>query len=73
MSETAASACHTEHALLVLLGQYAQHLDLIKTLMAVPMYDRRRGAFRVLPHHLRRYKHGQRDDFGPDAPRYHAQ
>jgi hypothetical protein len=42
MSETAASACHTEHALLVLLGQYAQHLGLIKALMAVPMHQQTR-------------------------------
>jgi hypothetical protein len=42
MSETTASACHTEHALLVLLGQYAQHLGLIKALMAVPMHQQTR-------------------------------
>ena len=42
MSETVASACHTEHALLVLLGQYAQHLGLIKALMAVPLHQQTR-------------------------------
>jgi hypothetical protein len=42
MSETAASACHTEHALLVLLGQYAQHLGLIKALMDVPLHQQTR-------------------------------
>ena len=42
MSETAASVCHTEHALLVLLGQYAQHLGLIKALMAVPLHQQTR-------------------------------
>lgn len=42
MSETAASACHTEHALLVLLGQYAQHLGLIEALMAVPLHQQAR-------------------------------
>ncbi len=42
MSETAASACHTEHALLVLLGQYAQHLGLIKALMAVSLHQQTR-------------------------------
>ena len=42
MSETATSACHTEHALLVLLGQYAQHLGLIKALMAVPLHQQTR-------------------------------
>jgi len=42
MSETVAAACHTEHALLVLLGQYAQHLGLIKALMAVPLHQQTR-------------------------------
>jgi hypothetical protein len=42
MSETAAPTCHTEHALLVLLGQYAQHLGLIKALMAVPLHQQTR-------------------------------
>jgi hypothetical protein len=42
MSETAASACHTEQALLVLLGQYAQHLGLIKALMDVPLHQQTR-------------------------------
>ena len=37
MSETAVTTCRTEHALLVLLGQYAQHIGLIKALMAVPL------------------------------------
>ena len=37
MSENAPQPNHTEHALLVLLGQYAQHLGLIQALMAV--YD----------------------------------
>lgn len=37
MSETAASTCRTEHALHVLVGQYAQQLGLIKALMAVPL------------------------------------
>jgi len=31
---------HTEHALLVLLGQYAQHLGLIQALMAVPLHQK---------------------------------
>lgn len=42
MSETIASACHTKHALLVLLGQYAQHLGLIKAVMAVPLHQQSR-------------------------------
>jgi hypothetical protein len=42
MSETTTSACHTEHALLVLLGQYAQHVGLIKELMAVPLHQQTR-------------------------------
>jgi hypothetical protein len=42
MSETATSAYHTEHALLVLLGQYAQHLGLINALMAVPLHQQAR-------------------------------
>jgi hypothetical protein len=31
---------HTEHALLVLLGQYAQHLGLIQALIAVPLHQK---------------------------------
>lgn len=42
MSEAVAAACHTEHALLVLLGQYAQHLGLIKALMAAPLHQQTR-------------------------------
>jgi len=42
MSETAATTCRTEHALLVLLGQYAQHIGLIKALMAVPLHQQTR-------------------------------
>jgi hypothetical protein len=42
MSEPAASTCRTEHALLVLLGQYAQHLGLIKALMDVPLHQQTR-------------------------------
>ena len=42
MSETAAATCRTEHALLVLLGQYAQQLGLIKALMAVPLHQQAR-------------------------------
>ena len=34
------SRSHTEHALLVLLGQYAQHLGLIQALMAVPLHQK---------------------------------
>ena len=37
MSANATEPNHTEHALLVLLGQYAQHLGLIQALMAVPL------------------------------------
>jgi hypothetical protein len=42
MSETAAFTCRTEHALLVLLGQYAQQTGLIKALMAVPLHQQAR-------------------------------
>ena len=42
MSETAASIYRTEHALLVLLGQYAQQIGLIKALMAVPLHQQAR-------------------------------
>ena len=42
MSETAATTYRTEHALLVLLGQYAQHIGLIKALMAVPLHQQAR-------------------------------
>jgi hypothetical protein len=42
MSETAVTTCRTEHALLVLLGQYAQHIGLIKALMAVPLHQQTR-------------------------------
>ncbi len=37
MSANATEPNHTEHALLVLLGQYAQHLGLIQALMDVPL------------------------------------
>jgi hypothetical protein len=37
VSANATEPNHTEHALLVLLGQYAQHLGLIQALMAVPL------------------------------------
>jgi hypothetical protein len=40
MSESAAQPSHTEHALLVLLGQYAQHLGLIQALMHVPLHQK---------------------------------
>jgi hypothetical protein len=40
MSESAAQPSHTEHALLVLLGQYAQHLGLIQALMDVPLHQK---------------------------------
>ncbi len=40
MGESAAQPSHTEHALLVLLGQYAQHLGLIQALMAVPLHQK---------------------------------
>ena len=42
MSESAASTYRTEHALLVLLGQYAQQIGLIKALMAVPLHQQAR-------------------------------
>jgi hypothetical protein len=40
MSESAAQPSRTEHALLVLLGQYAQHLGLIQALLAVPLHQK---------------------------------
>jgi hypothetical protein len=40
MSESAAQPSRTEHALLVLLGQYAQHLGLIQAVMAVPLHQK---------------------------------
>ena len=40
MSESAAQPSRTEHALLVLLGQYAQHLGLIQALMDVPLHQK---------------------------------
>ena len=40
MSANATQPHHTEHALLVLLGQYAQHLGLIQALMAVPLHQK---------------------------------
>ena len=40
MSENATQPSRTEHALLVLLGQYAQHLGLIQALMAVPLHQK---------------------------------
>ncbi len=40
MSANATQPHHTEHALLVLLGQYAQHLGLIPALMAVPLHQK---------------------------------
>lgn len=40
MSESAAQPSRTEHALLVLLGQYAQHLGLIQALMEVPLHQK---------------------------------
>ena len=40
MSANATEPNHTEHALLVLLGQYAQHLGLIQALMAVPLHQK---------------------------------
>ena len=36
MSANTTQPHHTEHALIVLLGQYAQYLGLIQALMAVP-------------------------------------
>ncbi len=38
MSANVTQPNHTEHALLVLLGQYAQHLGLIQALMDVPSH-----------------------------------
>jgi hypothetical protein len=40
MSANATQPHHTEHALLVLLGQYAQHLGLIQALMDVPLHQK---------------------------------
>jgi hypothetical protein len=40
MSESAAQPGRTEHALLVLLGQYAQHLGLTQALMDVPLHQK---------------------------------
>ena len=40
MSANATEPNHTEHALLVLLGQYAQHLGLIQALMDVPLHQK---------------------------------
>lgn len=40
MSVNATQPYRTEHALLVLLGQYAQHLGLIPALMAVPLHQK---------------------------------
>ncbi len=40
MSADATQPNHTEHALLVLLGQYAQHLGLIPALLAVPLHQK---------------------------------
>ena len=40
MSASTTQPNHTEHALLVLLGQYAQHLGLIPALMAVPLHQK---------------------------------
>jgi len=40
VSANATQPNHTEHALLVLLGQYAQHLGLIPALMAVPLHQK---------------------------------
>ena len=40
MSANTTQSNHTEHALLVLLGQYAQHLGLIPALMAVPLHQK---------------------------------
>ena len=40
MSEVAAEPSHTEHALLVLLGRYAQHLGLIQAMMSAPCIRR---------------------------------
>jgi hypothetical protein len=40
VSANATEPNHTEHALLVLLGQYAQHLGLIQALMDVPLHQK---------------------------------
>lgn len=40
LSENAAGLSRTEHAMLVLLGQYAQHLGLIQALMDVPLHQK---------------------------------
>jgi len=40
VSANASQPNHTEHALLVLLGQYAQHLGLIQALMDVPLHQK---------------------------------
>jgi hypothetical protein len=40
VSADTAEPNRTEHALLVLLGQYAQHLGLIQALMAVPLHQK---------------------------------
>ena len=40
MSETAVQPSRTEHALLILLGEYAQHLGLIEALMDVPLHQK---------------------------------
>ena len=40
MSANVTQSNHTEHALLVLLGQYAQHLGLIQALMDVPLHQK---------------------------------
>jgi hypothetical protein len=40
MNETAIQPSHTEHAMLVLLGQYAQHVGLIEALMDVPLHQK---------------------------------
>ncbi len=39
MSANATLSNHTEHALLVLLGEYAQHVGLIQALMEVPLHQ----------------------------------
>jgi hypothetical protein len=40
VSANATQPNHTEQALLVLLGQYAQHLGLIQALLAVPLHQK---------------------------------
>ncbi len=40
LSENAAGLSRTEHAMLVLLGQYAQHLGLIQALMDVALHQK---------------------------------